>query len=219
MKDKIAAKNWTKLGSDTTYTIGSFEKDQTVHVSEIVNHPYEGVAKGFEVEWQTSFRYLPRPFKYMTLNLNYSYINNTTTYLYTEMVSVPIDTINGRIITRLELYDNVVTGPMQNQPTHVANAMLGFSYKKFETHLSYQYMGEVFRSKTILAATDVYKVAYNRIDFQATYRLPIKGMQLMVNFMNITNTMEKQYRGTAIDRPSLIERYGWAADIGLRYRF
>lgn len=219
VEDKIASSHWTKMSLDTETELGSFQPDQRVDVTEILNHPYEGYAKGIEVEWQTNFWYLPRPFSYFTLNLNYSYIKNKTTYVYTSS----LDSIigygrGGRPITEKFMYDELVTGPMTNQPSHLFNASLGFSYKNFESYVSYQYIGEVFIQKTVLRETDPFKTAFHRIDLQARYKLPVKGLELMFNMANITDTEEvKKLRGD--DRPTSIERYGWTSDIGLRFSF
>lgn len=217
--DKIANTNWTKMSIDTTIELGSFQPDQRVDVVEISNHPYEGIAKGIEVEWQTNFWYLPKPFSYITLNLNYSYINSMTTYVYTSTRDSLIGYgRGGRPIFEKIRYDNLVEGPMTNQPSHLFNGSIGFSYKKFKTNLSYQYIGEIFLQKAVIQETDPFKNAFHRVDLQANYTLPLKGMELMFNMANITNTQEvMKLRGDK--RPTSIERYGWTADLGLRFSF
>jgi hypothetical protein len=50
------------------------------------------------------------------------------------------------------------------------------------------------------------------------YGLPIKGLEVLFNVANLTNTEERKYlRGD--NRPIQIERYGWTSDLGLRYTF
>lgn len=217
VKDKIANTNWTKMSIDTDIELGSFQPDQRVDVTQIENHPYDGIAKGIEVEWQTNFWYLPKPFSYFTLNLNYSYIDNKTTYVYIATRDSLVGYGRGdRPIFEQIRYDELVEGPMTNQPSHLFNGSLGFSYKKFETYLSYQYIGKIFLQKTIIAETDPFKTAFHRFDLQARYKLPVKGLELMFNMANITDTKEvKRRRGDA--RPISIERYGWTADVGLRF--
>lgn len=219
VKDKIANTNWTKMSIDTDVALGSFQPNQRVDVTEISNHPYDGIAKGIEVEWQTNFWYLPKPFNYLTLNLNYSYIDNKTTYVYIASRDSLIGYGRGnRPIYEQIRYDKVVEGPMTNQPSHLFNASLGFSYKKFETYLSYQYIGEIFLQKTVIAETDPFKTAFHRVDLQAKYKLPVKGMEIMYNMANLTDTREViKLRGDS--RPTSIEGYGWTADLGLRFTF
>lgn len=219
VENKINNLNWTKLSIDTDIVVGDFNPDQRVDVTEIQNHPYVGVAKGIEVEWQTNFRYLPKPFSYFTLNLNYSYINNNTTYVYTKSEDVQVGTGRGnRPIYESKRYDELVEGPMTNQPEQLFNTSLGFSYKGFETYLSYQYIGEIYLSKATIPELDAFKSPFSRLDLQAKYRLPIKGLELMFNMANITDTQEEKYR-RGDSRAISIERYGWTADLGLRYTF
>jgi TonB-dependent receptor len=219
VKDKIASSNWTKMSIDTDIELGSFQPDQRVDVTEIRNHPYDGIAKGIEVEWQTNFWYLPKPFTYFTLNVNYSYIDNKTTYVYIATRDSLIGYGRGdRPIFEQIRSDETVEGPMMNQPSHLFNGSLGFSYKKFETYLSYQYIGEIFMQKTTIAETDQFKSSFHRLDLQARYKLPVKGLELMFNMANITDTQEVQKR-RGDDRATSIERYGWTADLGLRFTF
>jgi len=219
VKDKIANSHWTKMSIDTVTRLGSFQPDQRVDVTEIQNHPYEGIAKGIEVEWQTNFWYLPKPFNKLTLNLNYSYINNKTTYVYTATRDSLIGYGRGnRPIYEQLRYDQLVVGPMTNQPSHLFNASLGYAYKNFETYLSYQYIGEIFLQKSVIVETDPFKTAFHRVDLQAKYKLPVKGLELMLNMANLTDTKEvKKLRGDA--RPTSIERYGMTADLALRFTF
>jgi len=218
VKDKIAVKNWTKMSINKETVLGSFQPDQRVDVTETLNHPYDGIAKGIEVEWQTNFWYLPKPFNYFTLTLNYSYINNKTTYVYAATRDSLIGNVRGRPIYEKIQYDKLVEGPMTNQPSHLFNGSLGFSYKKFNTYISYQYIGEVFLQKAVIKELDSFKNAFHRIDLQANYKLPIKGMEIMLNIANIGDAHEMQkLRGD--NRPTSIERYGWTADLGLRYKF
>lgn len=219
VKDKIAVKNWTKMSIDKVTKLGSFQPDQRVDVTETLNHPYDGIAKGIELEWQTNFWYLPKPFSFFILNLNYSYINNKTTYVYAATRDSLIGYGRGnRPIYEKIQYDKLVVGPMTNQPSHLFNSSLGFTYKNFSTYISYQYIGEVFQQKAEIKELDSFKNAFHRIDLQANYKLPVKGMEILFNMANIGDAQEvKKRRGD--DRPTSIERYGWTADFGLRYTF
>jgi TonB-dependent receptor len=216
VKDKIALNYWTKMSTNKTTTLGSFQPDQRVDVTQTLNNPYDGIAKGIEVEWQTNFWYLPKPFNYFILNLNYSYINNTTTYVYAATRDSLIGSVRGRPIYEKIKYDKIVQGPMTNQPSHLFNGSLGFTYKKFSTYLSYQYFGEIFQTKGLIQELDGFKNSFQRWDLQANYKLPIKGMEILLNMANIGDAVEvKRLRGD--NRPTSIERYGWTADLGLRF--
>ncbi len=217
VKDKIWSRTWTRLAEDEP--IPPFSDLDEVDVTGFYNHEYKVTVMGFETEWQTNFWYLPKPFNHFTLSLNYSYIHNETKYPWEEVNLVPFDTTDrGRIIYKKVRLDSAYVGPMINQPTHLANASLGFSYKGFDAWLSFQYIGDVPISRNGAEEKHVDKIAFVRWDFQSRLKLPLKGMELMFSVANINNIQEEQYmKGDS--RPIHVERYGWTSDFGLRYTF
>ena len=218
--DKIWRRTWTRLVGDEP--VPYFPSDAEVDVTSWYNHEHETYVRGFEVEWQTNFWYLPRPFSYFTLTANYSYMNNQAVYPDSRVSVVQTGvTDSGRPIFEKVRADSTFTGPMTNQPTHLANVSLGFSYKTFDIWLSYQYIGETLISKNILFEKDRYKTAFSRIGLQAKYELPLKklaGLEILFNVANLNNVVEAQYfRGET--RPASLQAYGWTADFGVRYMF
>ena len=216
VKDKIWNRLWTRLPSDEP--IPHFMDDDVVNVNSWYNHEYPTYVRGFELEWQTNFWYLPGPFKYFTLTTNYSYINNESTYPFMEVDDVLVDVINGRPIYERQRSDSTYSGSMINQPNHLANISLGFNYKSLNIWLSYQYIGEITTGKAIMEEYDSYKSPFSRLGIQGKIEMPIKGMEVLFNLANITNTIEEHYI-KAETRPMKIEGYGWTADLGLRYVF
>jgi len=220
VNDKIWRRTWTRLVGDDP--VPYFPSDAEVDVTSWYNHEHETYVRGFEIEWQTNFWYLPKPFSYFTLTANYSYMNNLAVYPDSR-VSVIQDgvTDRGRPIFKKVRSDSTFTGPMTNQPTHLANVSLGFSYKTFDIWLSYQYIGETLISKNIQIEKDRYKTAFSRIGLQAKYELPLKklkGLEILFNVANINNVVEAEYfRGET--RPASLQAYGWTADFGVRYMF
>jgi TonB-dependent receptor len=217
VENKIWSRSWTRLAKDEV--IPPFSAVDEVEVTGFYNHQYAVTVTGFEAEWQTNFWYLPKPLSYFTLTLNYSYIHNETKYPWEEVNLVPIDTTDrGRIIYEKVRLDSVYAGPMINQPTHLANASLGFSYKKFESWLSLQYISNIPVSLGGSEEKNVNKIAFVRWDFQSRLELPVKGLELMFNISNINNIQEEQYM-QGDSRPLHVERYGWTSDFGIRYTF
>jgi hypothetical protein len=111
---------------------------------------------------------------------------------------------------------------MLYQPKHIVNFSLGFNYKGFNTWLSLQYNGEIYTRKDYYVHDmDHIKENFYRVDLQMTYYLPLRipgRLQLVGNFANLSNFLET--RKLAGD-PRYIyqEKYGWTADLGIRYRF
>jgi len=217
VRDKIWNRTWTRLAEDEP--IEPFDPSDEVDVTGWYNHNHKVTVMGFEAEWQTHFWYLPKPFSFFTLSLNYSYIHNETKYPWEEVSMVPVDTTDrGRIIYEKVRIDSAYSGPMINQPTHLANASLGFSYKSFDVWLSFQYIGKVPISMNGAEEKHVYKIAFTRWDLQARLQLPLKGLELLFNVANINNIQEEQYmKGDS--RPIHVESYGWTSDLGLRFTF
>ena len=145
------------------------------------------------------------------------FINNETKYPWEEVSLVPSDTTNlGRIIYDKVRLDSAYAGPMLNQPSHLANASLGFSYKGFDSWLSFQYIGDIPVSISGAEEKHVDKIAFVRWDFQSRLELPVKGLELMFNISNINNMQEEQYmKGDS--RPLHVESYGLTMDFGIRY--
>jgi TonB-dependent receptor len=216
-KDKIWNRTWTRLAEDEP--IPPFSEFDVVDVTGYYNHKYNVTVKGFEVEWQTNFWYLPKPFNFFTLSLNYSYINNKTKYPWEEVNLVSVDTTDaGRVIYNKIRVDSAFAGPMINQPSHLANASLGFSYKGFDSWISFQYISDIPISLSGAVEKHVYKIAFVRWDFQSRLILPVKGLELLFSIANINNKQEEQYM-KGDPRPIHVERYGWTSDFGIRYTF
>ena len=138
VEDKIWSRSYKRIRGDEI--IPPFADNHTVNVSAWENHLYEVDLMGLEVEWQTSFWYLPKPLNFFTLYLNYTYTQSETKYPTTRIENI-VPPEGGRpVATRI---DSVTTGPMLFQPKHIANASLGFNYKDFNAWFSFQYNGEI----------------------------------------------------------------------------
>ena len=220
VQDKIWRRTWTRISSDDP--VPGFRADQEVDVTSYYNNEYKTYVRGFELEWQTNFRYLPKPFSYFTLTANYSYINNEEVYPDSRVSVVQVGVNEkGKPIFQKVRSDSYFTGPMINQPSQLANVSLGFSYRKFDIWTSYQYIGKTTLNRAVQIEFDSFKSAYYRFDVQGKYELPFKklpGLQVLFNVSNLNNIVEKTYlRGES--RPAGLEAYGWTSDLGIRYKF
>lgn len=216
--DKIWNRQYKRIKGDPL--VPFYAANNVVDMDIWENHPFDVTLRGFEVEWQTAFWYLPKPFQFFTLNLNYTFTDSETKYPYSRLEDV-IPPDGGRPVTMR--VDSVIAGPMLFQPRHIANASLGFNYKGFNTWFSFQYNGQVFTSKNFFVdELDRLKEDFYRLDLQMTYKLPIKKlpgqMQLLGNIANISNFNEvSRLRGDS--RFTYREAYGYTADLGIRYTF
>ena len=214
---KIWRRNWNRIIGDPV--VPHFPADAEVEVTSWYNHDEPTYVRGIEIEWQTNFWYLPKPFSYFTLTTNYSYINNEAVYPYSEVSIIQTGVSDrGRPLFEKVRSDSTYSGSMLNQPKHLVNLSLGFSYKEFDIWVSYQYIGEITTAKAVQEEKDKYKTAFQRWGVQGRWGTPLKGLEVLFNVANINNILEQQYyRGDS--RPTNLEAYGWTADLGVRYIF
>jgi hypothetical protein len=71
-----------------------------------------------------------------------------------------------------------------------------------------------------LKELDALKEFYNRWDLQISQKLQgkLKGLEILANIANLSNFTEKA-RLQGDPRPTYMEKYGWTADLGIRYKF
>ena len=216
VENKIWYRSYKRIKGDPI--IEPFPDASLVNVSIWENHEFPIYVKGFEFEVQTSFWYLPKPFNYFTLYLNYTLTETETQYPMSFIQNV-IPPGGGRPVS--VRVDTTIAGPMKNQPKHIANASLGFNRKGLNAWLSFQYNGMIYTDKNLTNdSKDVLKEHFYRLDLQVTQKLSKKlhGLELMANFANLSDFMEStRFRGDP--RPTYLESYGWTADLGIRYKF
>jgi hypothetical protein len=218
VKDKIWNRSYQRIKGDAI--INPFPNTATVNVSIWENHANLAYVNGVEVDWQSNFSYLPKPFCYFTLSANYTFTNSKTSYPYSR-IDLITPAAGGRpVATRI---DSTTTGPMILQPKNIANASLGFNKDGFNAWLSFQYNGQIFTGKNYrgVPRLDAQKDYFYRWDLQLTKKFAIsklEGFEVILNIANISNYTESQ-RLMGDVRPTYQENYGWTSDLGLRFRF
>ncbi len=218
VRDKIWNRSYQRIKGDAV--IDPFPDNAVVNVSIFENHPYTAYVEGVEIEWQTSFYYLPKPFNFFTLSANYTFAHSRTHYPYSRIDNVIPPGGTRPVAVRT---DSTTIGPMLFQPKNIANVSLGFNNKGFNAWLSFQYNGLIYTSKNYrgVPRLDAQKDYFYRWDLQLTQKFSIakrKGYEMMVNIANISDYTESQrLRGDT--RPTYQENFGMTVDIGLRYRF
>lgn len=190
-------------------------------VDTYVNNPYDATYKGFELDWQTNFWYLPSVLRGLVLNMNYTRLFSSASYEYFGQERRCTNCPSPR-----PKYENVITtavreGRVTDQPAHVANVTVGYDIKGFSTRLSYLYQtdrlsGVENPAKKVL---DAYTGAYGRYDLAVRQKLRL-GLEVFANFNNLTSTADRGFLGSASGvSPTSIEYYGFTMDLGARYRF
>lgn len=162
-------------------------------VTVYINNPYPGEVKGFEIEWQSNFWYLPQPLNALVLNVNYTRTWSKMDYLRFEN----IDSVyyEGRFqrhkyITR----EKVQKGKLLYQGNHILNIALGFDYKGFSGRVSYNLQDAVTSYVGNRPEEDETTGLIPRWDVTLKQELPIEGLSISFNGVNIFRSAVKTYR-------------------------
>lgn len=183
-----------------------------------VNNESPGYVRGLEVDWQTQFSYLPKPFNGIVLNVNFTYMQSETAYPYFtfETVTIPDPPYRETVGKRTER-DNKIVG----MPDIIGNVSLGYEARGFSGRISAYY-----QSRTITNAvasdisTDVDRDQVLRFDLQLSQKLKaLPGLAFYLNVNNLTNNPDTQILTYHPNRITSQERYGVSGDIGVRFRF
>ena len=188
-------------------------------VDTFINNPFKAKLRGFELDWQTNFWYLPSVLRGIVLNVNY-------TQIHSEMDKRLYFRKNGDRIPRpgppsyyQVLVDSSRTSRLPDQPTHIANITLGYDYKGFSGRLSYLYQTDRVAFIGAQPAGDNFSGAYERWDLTLQQKIGQTGVQLFANLTNLNNRPDRNFRGSTSVNPTYIEYYGFAIDGGVRYKF
>ena len=170
-------------------------KSQNV-VNTALNNPNLGYIRGIEIGWQTNFWYLPQPLNSLVLDVNYTKSGSNIDYRILRNVPqlVPDPSHPGRFITVYNTIDTVYSGRLVQQAKDVVNVALGVDYKGFSGRLSFNMRGNVLNSVGTRPEETSYTGNIYRWDFTLKQNLPIDGLSLALNGLNIFHNGIKSYR-------------------------
>ena len=154
-------------------------------LSTTINNTHPGYIKGVEIDWQTNFWYLPKPFNSLVLDINYTKASSEMDYHQV----IPHDSSyiddHHRKITVYYNTDTVRNARLLHQANDVLNVALGIDYKGFSGRISFNMQGNVINSVGSRPETDRYTGNIYRWDFTIKQQLPIDGLSIAVNGINI----------------------------------
>jgi TonB-dependent receptor len=188
-------------------------------IDTYANNPSPAKYKGIEIDWQTHFWYLPSLFKGLILNVNYTRISS-------EIEKELFFVVDGSVIPGTRpprrskiLVDSSRTARMPDQPAHIANVTIGYDLKGFSARLSYLYQTDKTTFISLEPILDNFSGAYARWDLTLQQKVGLSGLQIFANFTNLNKRRDENFRGYTLTEPAYLEYYGFAMDIGARYRF
>lgn len=197
--------NWEKEG---------FTKNlQGFTLSRPENSPFKTEVRGFEVEWQTNFRWLPSPFDGIVLNANYAHIWSETRFPRSFVRLEPIDVFP---FIKTTVIDTFRAGDMPDQADDIANVAIGYDKGPFSARLSLLYQGMTLSSVGERPELDGFTADLVRWDLSVKYRIT-DNIGLFYNLNNFTDRPDESFQ----QKRYLTERefYGWTTDIGIGFAF
>jgi len=177
---------------------------------EPINNVFDTEVKGYEIEWQTNFSFLPRPFNGIVINANYTRIFSDTQFpsFVVERETTPPFAFVG--------VDTFRVSTIPNQPKHIANLSIGYDLDGFSGRVSMLFQGKSLSSIGARIEEDGFTESYTRWDVSLKQEIT-RGFELFLNVNNFTNQPDKSsiLRGF----PTSQEFYGWTMNWGVRYRY
>lgn len=182
-----------------------------------LNNPNPAYYKGFEVEWQTHFWYLPSFLRGLIFNVNYSRIFSEVDK-QRFIVKRVVEGKPPRVTIKYVVQDTIRTGRMPYQPSHIFNFTLGYDIKDFSARLSFLYQTDKLTYLANYPGLDQSTGTYYRWDLTLQQKLPW-NLQVFVNLNNLNKRADRSYRGNVETNAAYTEYYGFTMDVGIRYNF
>ncbi len=177
-----------------------------------INNENNAKVRGVEIDWQTSFWYLPGALKGIVLNVNYTTIFSEAKYPRTVIES---EWDPNTFSYTFKNIDDYYTAPLVFQPKDIVNFSVGYDYKDFFARISMLYQAKVFQGPSFWPELVNYSDDYVRWDLSVKQELPWYGIQVFCNLNNLTNAKDVLLnRGSGYT--SSMQHYGRTVDIGLR---
>ncbi|MFZ1289341.1 MAG: TonB-dependent receptor [Melioribacteraceae bacterium] len=197
-------------------------------VNTSLNNPNLGFIRGVELSWQTNFWYLPQPLNSIVLNVNYTKSGSNIDYRIIRNIPITVPDPNNprKTITYYTTNDTVYSGRLVQQADDVINVALGIDHKGFSGRLSFNMRGNVLNSIGTRPEETSYTGNIYRWDFTLKQDLPIEGLSLSLNGVNIFHNGVESYRKFRLSKDEPITEnlvsvlYGPTIyQLNLRYNF
>lgn len=187
------------------------------YIGKLVTRPEnmpESTVKGFELDLQTNFAFLPGFWKGFVLNINYSRLWSETHYplFFVHQVEIPQPPF---FVTEYE--NSTRSNRMLQQASDLLNISVGYDIGGFSARLSMSYQGSSLRKSGSQEELDSWREAFTRWDFSIRQKLS-ESFSLLANGANLTN----QHDGTYYvfdPRPLSLHYYGAMYELGIEFNF
>ena len=181
-----------------------------------MNNPLPAELWGIELDWQTSFWYLPGVLKGLVMNVNYTHIFSEVEYPRTEIRTEYIFEPTFQIVQ--ENVESNYVDRLIDQPNDIVNLSIGYDYLGFSARISMLYKTDVFQQTDFWEEQRETTDDYLRWDISLKQDMPIDGMQLFLNLNNLTNAVDRGINyGNSF--PTKEQFYRRTIDLGIRIHY
>jgi len=201
----------------------------SAQITVFLNNPNPAYVRGFELEWQTNFWYLPEPFNSMVLNVNYTKAWSDMDYKQVKNLdSTYVDRTGPRpkVVTVFYTQDTVRNARLLYQSDDVLNIALGVDYKGFSGRISLSLQGNVITSVGARPEEDAYTGNIYRWDVTLQQQLPIEGFKIIFDGVNIFHNPVYTYQkfartvgGPILENQQSVAYSPRIFNLSLRYSF
>jgi TonB-dependent receptor len=162
-------------------------------INTFQNNPNPAWVRGFEVEWQSNFWYLPKPLNSLVLSANYT--RAWSDMDYKQIRNIDSSWQDGRFTRHKYISrDTVRNARLLYQSNDVVNVALGVDYKGFSGRISFNMIGNIITSVGSRPEEDQYTGNIYRWDVTLQQELPIQGFKLIFDGVNIFHNPIKTYQ-------------------------
>jgi TonB-dependent receptor len=179
-------------------------------INTYLNDPFRINNYGLELEWQTHFWYLPKPFDGLVFNINFTHIYSKAQYPYQRQLP-PGFHQPPRVV------DTTYVDRLFQQPNNIVNLSIGYDYKGFSIRVSMLYQEDVSAGYNFWPQLRQTTAAYKRWDVSLKQNLPM-GFQLYAEINNINGAQDVTVLAMYPNMQEANQTYDMTADIGLRWQ-
>lgn len=174
----------------------------------------ESTVKGFEVDFQTSLRFLPKIFHGFVLNINYARLFSTTESFFLTSETILVSQVP--LLFQTTFTNNVREVPLPTQAPHILNLSLGYDYKRLSARISGTYQGVQASRYDSNKDFDQFINSFWRWDASLKQKFK-KNFSFFLNINNFTNQQDISFTRSPEFR-NTVETYGMTGTIGVEYR-
>ncbi len=178
---------WVDLGRLTPSVSGK-GLNPTYTIQTYLNNPYPAHVYGLELDWQTRFWYLPQPFSFLVLDVNYTHVWSNMDYQQVVQMDSTYKDSRGHTQYVYWTENTYRKGRLPNQSNDVLNFSVGADYEGFSGRISFNLQSNVITSVSPSTPEgDQFTGNIYRWDIAIRQRLPIEGLSLGLNVENLTH--------------------------------